>query len=58
MRHPDHEFLYQVGTTADGRPIYTSHFFIPKPTADLRDRGNELRPADRTRIPCHTLGTE
>jgi hypothetical protein len=29
-KHPDHEFLFEVAKTPDGKPIYTSKVYVKK----------------------------
>jgi hypothetical protein len=46
QRHPDHEFLYRVGTSKDGRPIWGSILQSKIPTGN-QGRESELdRPVD------------
>jgi hypothetical protein len=57
-QHPDHEFLYEVGVTPDGRPIYTSDVFMAATTnVDTPGMETELGLFDRIRIPSHNSGS-
>ena len=57
QQHPDCEFLYRVGTTGDGRPVWTSRFFIPT-SIENPDKENERCLSDRTRASGDMLGIQ
>jgi hypothetical protein len=57
QRHPDHEFLYQVGTSPDGRPIWASILQSKIPT-ESRDRESGSGHSVGFRIPSRMQSNE
>ena len=57
QRHPDHEFLYQVGTSQDGRPIWASILQSRIPT-ESQDMESERSRSVGIRIPSRIQSNE